>query len=580
MPVTVVTTFWGRVPVARAMMEHTAALVSEFNAHVVQTANPMHVRAVIDNDPRSMFRNLIAVLSPEDPHFRALLAAAKEHGWDVVLHENQPLGAKWNAGVAKARENGNPVMILGSDDFVSPEWVETAETLVEQADIVGLDRYLMHRLINGQTVAVEAYPKGNPRHGESIGSGRTLSTRLLDALAWKPWPAGLRRSLDGGMMAKAGDFMPQARALTMGTPDQLVDVRVEGEGISHWWQFASGAEVVDLPDWWREIDRPPPYRKGSANVSAGIIARVANDDQLNALVCAIDTANDVADEVVVLVDDRSMPFELSVSYRVERHTWTGFSDARNKVAEMCSHDWIFVIDADELLVHPADLREAIENCPDDKVGVQVTGYSVEDQGVSETFASVRAYRKSRCHWRFHPHNELFITETGKRPDYADVVESKAVIESLYVGTTKAKAERAIPDMLKQMEADPGEPRWPYFLARSYAALGRLEDARDMALRCVELAPTSARYARAYFDAAHYSMLLGDRKGMADAVGRGLSVHPMHPDLNYLSVMMTLESWRDACMSRVFSAHPSSSIKMVGAVPQIARMLGFSIGGVK
>ena len=51
----------------------------------------------------------------------------KELGVNVVHYPNRPLGAKWQAGVNVAAKLGaNPLIILGSDDFINNDYLKFA----------------------------------------------------------------------------------------------------------------------------------------------------------------------------------------------------------------------------------------------------------------------------------------------------------------------------------------------------------------------------------------------------------------------------------------------------------------------
>ncbi|MDR1840642.1 MAG: glycosyltransferase [Holophagales bacterium] len=95
------------------------------------------------------------------------------------------------------------------------------------------------------------------------------------------------------------------------------------------------------------------------------LAMIVKDEALNLGKC-LDSVKGLVDEMVVLdtgSTDGTVEIAKAYGARVEQFTWTGsFAEARNKSLSLCTGDWIFVIDADEMLnprEHQA-IRQAIE----------------------------------------------------------------------------------------------------------------------------------------------------------------------------------------------------------------------------
>lgn len=131
---------------------------------------------------------------------RASRELAERHGVHYVEHPNQPLGAKWNAGLRFMRGAGlDAVLIVGSDDLIDLPVVERyAKELRAGARFIGLeDMYFMH-----QPTARLLYWPGyqGPRAGETIGLARCIHREYLDAVDWHLWRAQLSRGLDRSMM--------------------------------------------------------------------------------------------------------------------------------------------------------------------------------------------------------------------------------------------------------------------------------------------------------------------------------------------------------------------------------------------
>lgn len=137
----------------------------------------------------------IAISSEDDPsivhddHFEFT-------DFETFAYPNDPLSDKWGFGISKFRDLGtvDAVMIVGSDDLVTPKYIESVKYLLERgADYIFLPALYFYDLQSGRMHYCLA---------ERLGLGRVLSRRLLDMLEWKPWPDGLNRGLDGAMWEK------------------------------------------------------------------------------------------------------------------------------------------------------------------------------------------------------------------------------------------------------------------------------------------------------------------------------------------------------------------------------------------
>lgn len=149
--------------------------------------------ALMLREARPLFDLALAVGS-EGPMSEKL---AVDADFDYVEAANKPLSNKFNGGLEALRGRCDAVMFLGSDDFVSIKAVEAAREAMESCPFFG---YLdIHFLTYGpRAMYLPSY--AGEHAGKTVGAGRTLSAALLDAVDWRPWPPGLPRGLDSGMM--------------------------------------------------------------------------------------------------------------------------------------------------------------------------------------------------------------------------------------------------------------------------------------------------------------------------------------------------------------------------------------------
>lgn len=113
-----------------------------------------------------------------------------------IDHPNE-LGAKFNNAVEAAWKWGaDYVVILGSDDLVSPKLAEQYGKLFQgKYKYFGLKGCNMIEPPTQRALylAGHASPK---RYGETIGAGRVLSKEVLDKVNGRPWPENLKRGAD------------------------------------------------------------------------------------------------------------------------------------------------------------------------------------------------------------------------------------------------------------------------------------------------------------------------------------------------------------------------------------------------
>jgi hypothetical protein len=122
---------------------------------------------------------------------------------------NKPLGMKWNSAFQKARDfNPDAIVFCGSSDWLSDNWFSIMRPHVERHDFVGVpgcDLIDIHNTIRGcHWAGYKGYRK--ERENESIGIGRMLSRRLLNAMDWTPFDPALDNSLDRSMKDRAFQF--------------------------------------------------------------------------------------------------------------------------------------------------------------------------------------------------------------------------------------------------------------------------------------------------------------------------------------------------------------------------------------
>lgn len=124
---------------------------------------------------------------------------ARKCGHTYIEFPNDPLGAKFNAGIKRALDDGcDYVMILGSDTFFLPAiWQKYAEFIATGAKFVGVtDCYMMNW---DRTSAVYWRGYKGTRKGRPVGPGRLIHKSLIpdNGELYKP---ELNRNLDSSLV--------------------------------------------------------------------------------------------------------------------------------------------------------------------------------------------------------------------------------------------------------------------------------------------------------------------------------------------------------------------------------------------
>lgn len=152
------------------------------------------------------------ICSGDNPEDKALCQSL---GAVWVNVRNKPLGNKWNQAFYKAKEfNPDAVVYVGSSDWLCDDWFSIMRPYVEEYQFVGVPGCSLADF--GKTIRAchwtgyKGYRKD--REDETIGSGRMLSRRMLNAIDWLPFDPAFDNSLDRsmkdkGLLTKFHDYM-------------------------------------------------------------------------------------------------------------------------------------------------------------------------------------------------------------------------------------------------------------------------------------------------------------------------------------------------------------------------------------
>lgn len=133
---------------------------------------------------------------------------------EFILHENKPLGKKWNAGFMAAKKyNPDGCLFVGSSDWLSDNWIEYCSAYMDYDMIGKPDFYLIDYGDSYRACHWSGYTDPR-RSNEPIGIGRILSARILDKMAWQPMQDKLDSSLDWSMYQKVLSLNGKIKLIT------------------------------------------------------------------------------------------------------------------------------------------------------------------------------------------------------------------------------------------------------------------------------------------------------------------------------------------------------------------------------
>lgn len=201
-----------------------------------------------------MFDGVVAVVSPDDEDRADCYYPPSEPAvrWECV--PNSPLGWKHTCGAWAAMDEfgkATHVVVLGSDDFLSPRYVATLRELaangVEHAAL--LDCYRLDRRTGRATHEVGPQSDDSER---VYGSGRMVSARWLRACGG--WTPEAERHLDTDLsdrLAAAG--APRVRGLRMADAGPVCFTT----GVVNMWpRWSAHSRPVDADDVRKAVGMP------------------------------------------------------------------------------------------------------------------------------------------------------------------------------------------------------------------------------------------------------------------------------------------------------------------------------------
>ncbi|MGH4141097.1 glycosyltransferase [Clostridium sp.] len=198
------------------------------------------------------------------------------------------------------------------------------------------------------------------------------------------------------------------------------------------------------------------------------------------------------DSELIIVDtgseDSTVDIAKKYTDKVYFHKWNNnFSDMRNITINYASGEWIFIIDADEMLVKYGDILKFINSEYDKKyntVFITVKNITGSKEGDYSTFSSPRIFKNDGI---FKYEGAVHNNPVFKKP-YANV---DVLIEHYgYIFTdkefTEKKFQRTATILKSELEKQPENIYYWYQLSVSYSIHGEEQEALNCALNAFKL----------------------------------------------------------------------------------------------
>lgn len=218
----------GRHEVSRAWCEHTASLG---------------------------FKDVFVCVSEGDQESFDICQA---HDFTICWRPNDPLSRKFNGALAYAfnMTNAERFMVLPSDDFVSPAWVEAMRNSTDDYCIPHTCAIMDAYTQNAYRITKNALTPGATLR---FGAGRVVSRKVVEACDGQLWPSELNKGLDSASHARISRAGFHAKVIeTEGIP--ITDLKTE----ENLWPFQT----------WQGGSQPCTAGEALAMCSPSVRARI------------------------------------------------------------------------------------------------------------------------------------------------------------------------------------------------------------------------------------------------------------------------------------------------------------------
>jgi len=483
------------------------------------------------------------------PDYMATIDGAK------VIRNEENLGFPKGVNQGIEAAEGDYIVLLNNDTIVPPGWLDRLTQCAESAEDIGMVGPRSNYVVGDQLIAVPYLaPHQIPafaakyawqHRGERQETHRLIGFCMLirrealnavglldeefgigtfedDDLCWRVRQAGYR-------LVIAGDaFVHHFGSRT------FIGQRVDTEALLD----ANKDRFLSKHGIGQVAQRPTDGEADGPRISLCMIVR---DEEANLANC-LASIRPWVDEMVVVdtgSKDRTPEIARQMGARVEHFEWCdSFSGARNESLKHATGDWIFWMDADDVVdeANGRRLRELVSGA-----GPGVGAFTVrvhcpprpgEDAGM-EVVDHVKLFRNDpRIRFEFHIHEQILpsIRRTGGEVVYTDAFVTHAGYDTSAEGQRR-KRERDLRLLQLDLADHPEHPFVHFNVGMTAYYLGDLDKAAHHLERSLALAGPDESHVR-----KAYALLCGCHRRREDwasarcVAERGLDVCPRDPEL--------------------------------------------------
>lgn len=447
---------------------------------------------------------------------------ATVHGAQVIRNEENlgfPKGV--NQGIQAA--SGDYVLLLNNDTLVTEGWLDRLTACAESADDVGMVGPYSNYVVGDQLLKVPYTETSQlPAFAARLAwrnRGRAVETMRLIGFCLLIKRSALERV---GLLDEAfgiGTFEDDDLSMRMRMAGYRLLI-AEDAFVHHFGSrtfIGQGVDTEGLLEgnferfrtkWGlgRQAEAPQPARReGSPRISLCMIVR---DEERNIAQC-LNSIRPWVDEMIVVdtgSKDRTEELARACGARVEHFAWCdSFSAARNESLRHATGDWIFWMDADDVIdeTNGARLRELVEQAPEDVFAYTIRVHCLprpgEETGI-EVVDHVKLFRNHpdlRFEFRMHEQILPSVRRLGKQVAYTDAFVTHAGYDTSPEGQQR-KRERDMRLLRLDLEEHPDHPFVHFNLGMTAYHTGEPETAVRHLRRSIELAePGESHLRKAY-----------------------------------------------------------------------------------
>jgi glycosyltransferase involved in cell wall biosynthesis len=261
-------------------------------------------------------------------------------------------------------------------------------------------------------------------------------------------------------------------------------------------------------------------------------AMIVKNEELVLARC-LDAVREYVDEIVVAdtgSTDRTIAIAQSKGARVVHFPWVDdFSTARQFAFDQATAEWVFWLDADDLVQGAERIRPVLASASDD-IGVFQWKYVI---GRNPDGSPAYSYWRERCarnngqfRWAGGIH-EVLLNHGPLRSEQTEAV----FVEHLPPVGREKDPGRNLRILEKEYERTGGDPgtRTLFYLGREYADTGNVEKAIEILSRSGREDPWDDQRYLALIQVASLHVRNGDQDKAIDVYLEALKTHPTWPD---------------------------------------------------